>query len=217
MLASVGVSAVMGCYAVLREESGDTDTKLLLSALTVFGTSTITLACGVAWERDRLGPVPPLGIALGLIGFVLLLVAIWVEPESELLARGLATEISLALAATHASLIGIFGVGRRYVPLSTAAYLLIALLTAHTLGAIWSDTWTDGFWFWRLWGAGFVLLAAVSIMIPVLRRLEGAAGDEEWAGAPARFCPHCGAGLDPQGASICATCGARFEVRLAIP
>ena len=57
MLASVVVSALMGCYALLREDWGETEERLLLSTLSVFGTSMITLACGVAWERGRLdGP-----------------------------------------------------------------------------------------------------------------------------------------------------------------
>lgn len=217
MLASVAASALMGSYAVLSEDFGETEEKLLLSTLSVFGTSMIVLACGVAWERGRLGVVPPLGVALGLLGLVLLLVVIWAEPDtdSEVLSRGLLTEITLALAATHASLVGIFGVGRRYAVAPIAAYALNALLTTLSImWIVWEPDWGDAVWRW--YGTLFVLLIAVTIAIPVLRRLEGAADDEERAGAVARFCPVCGAALDPPGAAECAACGARFDVRITV-
>ena len=217
MLASVAASALMGSYAVLSEDFGETEGKLLLSTLSVFGTSMIVLACGVAWERRRLGVVPPAGIALGLLGLVLLLVVIWVEPDtdSDLLGRGLLTEITLALAATHASLVGIFGLTRRYAAAPIAAYTLNALLAATSILWIWLEPdWDDAFGRW--YGTLIVLLIAVTIAIPVLRRLQGAAGDEQREGAVARFCPVCGAALDPPGATECGSCGARFEVRITV-
>ena len=217
MLASVAASALMGSYAVLSEDFGETEGKLLLSTLSVFGTSMIVLACGVAWERRRLGVVPPAGIALGLIGLVLLLVVIWAEPDtdSDLLGRALLTEITLALAATHASLVGIFGLKRRYAVAPIAAYALNALLAATSILWLWFEPdWDDAFG--RRYGTLIVLLIAVTIAIPVLRRLQGAAADEEREGAVARFCPVCGAALDPPGATECATCGARFEVRVTV-
>ena len=218
MLASGAVSALMGCYAVLREDFGETEGKLLLSTLSVFGTSMITLACGVAWERERLSVVPPLGIALGLLGLVLLLGVIWTEPstDSDVLWRGLATEITLALAATHASLISIFGLRRRYRAVPLATYALNALLTATTLLWIWWEPdWDDAFG--RLYGALIVLVIAATIAIPVLRRLDGPVVEAERSDTPVRFCPICGAVLDPPGAAACEVCGATFEVRVTTP
>ena len=218
MLASVAVSALMGCYAVLREDFGETEQKLLLSTLSVFGTSMITLACGVAWERGRLGVVPPLGIALGLLGLVLLLVVIWAEPDtdSDVVWRGLSTEITLALAATHASLVSIFGLRRRYQAVPLATYALNALLTAATLvGIWWEDVWDDGFS--RAYGVLVVLVIAATIAIPVLRRLDGPELDAGRSEVLARFCPICGAGLDLPGGGACEVCGATFDVQVMTP
>ncbi len=218
MLTSLGASALMGSYAVLSEQFGETEEKLLLSTLSVFGTSMIVPACGVAWERRRLGVVPPLGIALGLIGLVLLLVVIWSKPDtdSEILSRGLLTEITLALAATHASLVGIFGLGHRYALAAVAAYVLNALLTATTILWIWWEPdWPDAFGRW--YGTLLVLLIATTIAIPLLRRLEGPTQGEAGQSTPARFCPGCGVALDPPGTDECAACGASFDVRLTGP
>lgn len=217
MLASVVVSALMGCYAVLREDWGKTEERLLLSTLSVFGTSMITLACGVAWERGRLSVVPPLGIALGLLGLVLLLAVIWTEPrtDSDLLWRGLWTEITLALAATHASLVSIFGLRPRYQAVPLAAYALNALLTALTLLWLWAEPdWGDEID--RLYAALIVLVIAVTIAIPVLRRLDGPELDPGRSEANPRFCPNCAVALEPPGARACEACGATFEVRVML-
>ena len=218
MLASVAASALMGSYAVLREDFGETETRLLLSTLTVFGASAITLACGLAWERGRLGVVPPLGVALGLVGLVLMLVLIWGDPDTDrpLLVKAVATEVTLALAATHASLVGVVGMGRRASPAVTAALGLNGVLTAMTIVPIWWESVGEADAYWRVYGSLFVLLVAVTIAIPVLRRLQGATEDEEREGPVARFCPVCGAALDPPGAAECAACGARFEVRVTV-
>lgn len=208
----------MGSYAVLREDFGETETRLLLSTLTVFGTSTITLACGLAWERRRLGLVPPLGIALGLVGLALVLALIWGDPDMDgpLLGRAVGTVVTLALAATHASLVGVVGTGGRGAPAAIAAYAFNATVTVMTIVAVWWDP-PEADAYWRLYGSLFVLLAAVTIAIPVLRRLEGATAEESHVEAPARFCPNCGAALDPPGEWACEVCGATFEVRLTTP
>ena len=218
MLASVAASALMGSYAVLREDFGETETRLLLSTLTIFGASAITLACGLAWERGRLGVVPPLGVGLGLVGLVLMLVLIWGDPDTDrpLLVKAVATEVTLAVAATHASLVGVVGMGRRASPAVSAALGLNGVLTAMTIVPIWWESVGEADAYWRVYGSLFVLLVAVTIAIPVLRRLQGATGDEERDGMVARFCPACGTALDPPGAAECATCGARFEVRITV-
>ncbi len=218
VLVSVAASALMGSYAVLSEDFGDAEARLLFSTLSVFGTSMIVLACGVAWERGRLGVVPPLGIALGVVGLVLLLVVIWAEPDTDndALGRGLLTEMTLALAATHASLVGIFGVGRRYASAPIAAYALNALLTATSILWIWWEPdWGDAFGRW--YGTLVVLLIATTIAIPVLRRLGGPEAAPPPEATLARFCPNCGTALEPPGAPGCASCGTSFEVRLTTP
>ena len=223
LLASLAVSALMGCVALFRAEFGEIEGKLLLSVFTVFGASATTLACGLAWERGRLGVVPPLGIALCLFGFLLLLFGIWVEPdiEDDWLWRAFFTEMTLAFAATHASLVAVFGMGRRHQAVFATAYGLNVFAVLLTLAALWAED-GPGDEFWRVYGAVFVLLIAVTIAIPVLRRLAGAPADEapegpgNGASVEARFCPNCAARLDPPGADSCTACGASFEVRLTV-
>jgi hypothetical protein len=213
VLASVAASALIAAFALLVGEFGQTQGKLLSSALSVTGASAIALACGFAWERRRLGVVPPLGIALGVAGFGLMIVAIWAEPDHEAWPKSIGTLLALAAAATHASVVSPFGLAHRFRLAFAAAYGLNVLLTALVVYALWTEQ--DDTVFWRVTGTVAILLLASTIAIPVLRRLgAGAPAAEAAAGAPARFCPGCGEPLASPGADSCAACGARFEVRL---
>ena len=185
------------------------------------GASAIAVACGFAWERGRLGVVPPAGVALGIVGFALLVVGIWTEPEGDPFQRAIGTPLALAVAATHASLVSPFGLARRFRAAFAAAYGLNALLTAVVVYAIWAEPDEGGFW--RFTGTVAILVAAATIAIPVLHRLgpaappakaaEAAEAVEAAAALEARYCPRCGAELERPGAGRCERCGAGFAVR----
>lgn len=223
LLASLGLSALIGIIAILGDEFGETQGRLVLTTLSAFGASAVTLSCGLAWERGRLGAVPLIGIVCGLIGFAVVFYAIWWQPdfESDFWWKTYFSEIMVAVAATHASLIGVAGMLRRNAWASYTAYGLNFLAACLTLVGIWAEVESGGFW--RFYGVVMVLLVANTIAVPVLRRLEGPPRDEaspelapspEPSGTPARFCPACGANLEHPGADVCLACGARFEVRI---
>ena len=214
-LGSVALSAVMGALALLVGEFGETQTRLLVSALSVSGASAIAVACGFAWERGRLGAVPPAGIALGIAGFGLLIVWMWTEPEGDAFLRAIGTLLAIAVAATHASVVSPFGLAPRFRGAFAAAYGLNVMLTALVVYAIWAEPDDGGYW--RLTGTMAILLTTATIAIPVLHRLGPAASPvEALAGAAtlqARYCPRCGTELERPAAGACARCGAGFAVR----
>ena len=226
LLASLAMSALMGIVALVGDDFGDTDANLLLTSFASFAAAAVALACGLAWERGHLGAVPPLGIALGLLGFAVVVYAIWWEPDFEydFWWKAYFTEILIAVAATHASLVAVSGTPyrRRWASLadygSLAAYGLNGLGVLLWLIAIWGEVESDGFG--RFFAAVMVLLFAVTIAVPVLRRLEGGAATVTAStSAPtlARFCPLCGSPLDPPGVDRCEACGAEFQVRITAP
>lgn len=215
LFASLAASALIGIAALASTDFGETEGRLLLTTFSFFGASAITLACGLAWERGRLGIVPVLGIVSGLAGLVLVLVGIWGDFEGDLWWKAFTSEIMVALAATHASLVAVFSAGQRFRWGTYAAYALAAVAVTLTLIAVWGDVSSDGFW--RFYGAVLVLLLALTIALPVLRRIAGPAMEWDRRSASARYCPACGIPLEPPGATSCGACGARFSVRIDIP
>ncbi len=215
LFASLAASALIGIAALASTDFGETEGKLLLTTFSFFGGSAITLACGFAWERGRLGIVPVLGMVSGLVGLVLVLVGIWGDFESDLWWKAFTSEIMVALAATHASLVAVFSAGQRFRGGTYAAYGLGAIAVALTLIAVWGGATNDGFW--RFYGAVMVLLLALTIALPVLRRIAGPAMDWDRQSASARYCPGCGTALEPPGMNSCDACGARFPGRIDVP
>ena len=220
LLASLAISALMGIAGVLGGDFGDTQAKLLFTAIGTFGVSAIVLSCGLAWERNHLGMVPPAGIVCGLVGFVVVVYAIWWQPDfdNDFWLKAYFTEIMVAVAATHASLVSVSGVLRRFRWAVYMAYGLNLLAIFLTLLAIWSEIGEDGFW--KFYGIVIVLLIAVTIAVPILRRLEDAPDD---ASPPkretlaARFCPSCGVRLRLLGDVSCTACGVQFQVFVKVP
>ena len=220
LLVSLAVSALMGIIALLSDDFDDTQEKLLLTAFSTFGVSAIMLSCGLAWERGLLGAVPPAGIFCGLVGCAIVLYAIWWQPdfENDFWLKAYFTEIMVAVAATHASLVSVSGVLRRFRWAVYMAYGLNLLAIFLTLLAIWSEIGEDGFW--KFYGIVIVLLIAVTIAVPILRRLEDAPDD---ASPPkretlaARFCPSCGVRLRLLGDVSCTACGVQFQVFVKVP
>jgi hypothetical protein len=219
VLASVAASAVIGCYVVIAGEFEDTEARLLATSLSVFAASTVTLVCGAAWERARLGVVPALGIALAVISLVLALVLIWggADAGDEWYWKVLSTISTPAVAAAHASFVAMFVLRGRFRLAPLAPYLMNTVVVTLALLATWWTDVADSEPLLRLYGTAFVLLIATTIALPILRRLEGRREDEERSPAPARFCPNCGERLDPAGATACPDCGAGFQVELALP
>ena len=219
MLASVAGSAVIGCYVAIGGDVDETEGRLLGSSLAVFGASTLSLICGAAWERGRLAFVPPLGIALAIVSLVLTLVLIWqgTSIENESYWKTLATISTPAVAAAHASFVAFFRLRGRYRLALVAAFALNTAVTTLALLAIWWEAVSDNEPLARMYGTVIVLLIATTIAIPVLRRLEGPAGEGESSEPVTRFCPNCGESLHPEGVSQCPACGASFQVQLTLP
>ena len=105
--ASVAVNAVLGIYALLAPNWGDTQTKILLTSLCVTGAVLLALANEPAWERRLLGPVPYAGATLGAAAFAMTIVAIWTETENETAGKALGSTFTIAVACTVASLVAL--------------------------------------------------------------------------------------------------------------
>jgi hypothetical protein len=135
--ASVAVNAVLGIYAVLAPDFGETQGKILGTSLCVTGAALLALACEPAWERRLLGSAPYLGTALGAVGFGLAIGGIWAEAESDTFLRVMASAFTIAVVCTVASLLVLSRPAPGHEWVFAATFGLLVLAGAAITVAIW--------------------------------------------------------------------------------
>jgi hypothetical protein len=211
--ASVAVNAAFAIAVLLAGDFGETEGKILFTSLSVSGASLLALACAAGRGRGRLGAAPSVGAVGAVVGFTVLVVAVWAEPEATWPGQIVGTLLTPSVAIALISLASLATLAPRFRWVFTAVAALTALLAAMLLSAIWGE-WEDE-WFWRLFGAVAVGLAAFAVVIPALVRISRS---ELAAAAPGggrvAYCPSCGGPVaaEPEAGTACPACGARFVV-----
>ena len=212
--ASVAVNAVLGIYALLAPNWGDTQTKILLTSLCVTGAVLLALANEPAWERRLLGPVPYAGATLGAAAFAMTIVAIWTETENETAGKALGSTFTIAVACTVASLVALVRLppGHEWVVRVTLG--LLAIGAAMLAVTFWFGDDPPEFYL-RTMGVVLIAFVAFAVTVPVLHWIDRGALAAAEAGAGAvRFCPHCGKKLAAEfGVQFeCGRCGRGFTI-----
>jgi len=214
VLASIAINAALGMYALLVPHFGHLQGQVLATSACVTGVGVLTFACLPALEQCALRVLPSAGIAASMFGFALLIVDVWVEPASGSFGKVVGTVFVVAGACVYASVLSLAHLVPRYSWAFRAAVVLASLFAAMIIGGLWDEPSTT--WFPRLLGVVAILLAAVTLAVPMLHRASGGEFEQALPRADVRFCPLCGQALPPRsgGETACASCGARFEVRV---
>jgi len=190
LIVSVGLSALLGIVALLSHDFGETQIKVLLSTLCVAGASILAMACSAVWERQRARSLALPGIGASIVGFLLLLVGIWIEAKGEAYWKSATTIVIGAAFAAHAALLFLANLADRYRWVRPATIGATALLAAVLIFLLWRDhAWDDA---WRLVGILAILGSAGTILTPVFQRMSRGQEAGGSTGAAALRCPHCG-------------------------
>lgn len=218
LLASIAVNAALGIVALVSGDFGELERDVLFTSLCVSGTGVLSLACLPALERGRLGLLPRVGIAASVVGFGLLIVSFWIDDLPESYLQATQTVLVPAVAVAWASLIGLAHLARRFRWVLAVAIALVLVLGGQVVGAVWGGGDSDAYG--RSVGVVAVLLAAFTLLVPILHRVSRAELGQQGAGeAGIRFCPGCGRPLVAPGmpgdALECARCGLGFSVTVS--
>jgi hypothetical protein len=173
--AAVGTLCLAALVAIgifLFGEFGETEARLLGTAVTVTGYSLTGLAATTALGR-RPTWLAPLGLGASVVGFVLMVALIWTTPDDGLLPRATMSALVLAVAIAHAALL----LPRRAdFPLPgavlratlAASAVLAAMLIVLILTAV-----EPGEFYFRLLGVAAVLVVLGTLLVPISRKVAG--------------------------------------------
>lgn len=223
VVGSVSISALLGIWALLAGDFGDTQWKILGTTASVTGASVLAMASTTAWGRRYIWWLAPLGAATGIAGFAVVVGGIWVEPSGNDAWWKLAlTLIVVAAAASYAALVAraaLVGALRWALWVSYAADALLALTI---IVVVWAEGGGDAAGRWI--GVLAIVLASSTVLLPVFHRMSGQrplAPAESGVALDAGFCPRCATPIaTPAGrddALCCPSCGARFRVEYLAP
>ncbi|QEF98382.1 hypothetical protein Mal15_24340 [Stieleria maiorica] len=170
LIGSVLLSALLGIVLVLRGNWGWLEIRVILTTVIFAVASVCGLACDVSRTPSGLNLFPKAGLALTAITTALLLLGIWVEVDSEAYWKTTTVLISIGVATVHVSLLSIAKLARRFrwVPFiaTQIIYGLAILVSMIIVFEINSDL------LWRFLAAHSIVVAAVSIVIPILHRIS---------------------------------------------
>ncbi len=228
-IASIVANAIIGIWALLSGDFGETQGKVLLTSMLTSAAMLSILVNMPAVRRRVLWPMPVVGAVSAAVGFALFIVLAWAEIETDEWMKLVGSLLVVAAAATLSSSLAIPSsqdVLRWLLPL---AHVLITVLALTLIYGMWFEPDSEAYA--RLVGVEAVLVAATTLVIPVLPRFAASrrrTAESQTAGptyAPERdgrtqairFCPSCGQPVaeNPMDAATpvqCANCGLRFTV-----
>jgi hypothetical protein len=212
-LISVGVFALLAVIALLGGEIGDTEWRIILSALLVTAAAMVALACAVPLHAGRLGMLPYAGIGASTAGFGMVILGMWSETSWDAALKVALSLVGIAVAIGGIGLLDAARVRSHHRWVVTAAQGITAFGAALLIASVWGEI--DNPVFWRLTGVVLVLAAAAAVMVPVLHRLADIPREQDAVHDRAvEACPLCGSTIHGPLASRleCPQCGESFRV-----
>jgi hypothetical protein len=173
LIASVGVSALIGIGVILLGDFGEFEVKVLLTALTVTVTSILGLACGAYFETGRGRLVPGAGILMALVSGVMWIYLVWHGiVHEDLFVKSLLSLTLLGAACSHISLLSLAQLDRRFMWSRYAVYFAVGSLTAYLLFLVWDVDAISNDVTGRIIGVLAIVVAALTLVTPVLHKLS---------------------------------------------
>lgn len=216
LLASIAINAVLGVWALLAGDFGETQGKVLATSFLVSAAMIVVLVNLPAVRRRYLWPVPLTAAMVGVAAIVWFTVLMWLEVDRVVPVKLGGSGLLLAGAGTLAGLMALVAPPPKLTAARAVHHGLMAVLVVLILVVMWTERGGD--LMARLIGVISVLTAAATLAIPVLSRVRELRTGPERSEGLVCFCPACGAALSPPArpgeSTVCPGCRARFEVVL---
>lgn len=220
LIVSVSLSALLGIFAIIRGNFGDFEARVILTTVTISAASICALAAGALWESRSARTFPALAVALALFAAALIIIGIWGRISTTAYWKFSVSVGVLAIACAQACLISLARLATRFAWTRTITMIAIFFLAALIIFAVYGEVKEEGYY--KAMGATAILVAALTIMMPIFHRLSRAdLIDSKVRSSPDQhlfptvLCPRCGMTQPNSYNQItCTSCGCRFVVTI---
>jgi hypothetical protein len=180
LIASVGLSALIGIGVLLFGNFGSIEVRVLFTTLTVTVTSIFGLACGAYLESGRGRYLPITGIALSIVAALMCFLIIWdILDDYEVFIKSFLTATMIAAACSYISLLSLARLDQRFSWTRIAAVVCIVLLCAILLYILWFEPQGDSDLIYRILGVLGILVASITVVTPILHKLSSTDDESE--------------------------------------
>jgi hypothetical protein len=187
-IASIVATTLVGLYVIaIPSQDWEYEIKVLLTTATIAGASICGLACGGCMTRGR-RVLPTIGLVLSVASAALAMFGIWAAPWNgpsnwdfwEVYWKCTAVVIFYAIACAHLSMLLMARLDGMYRwAYLVAYYLILGLATVLSFGVALEFFEQEGYW--RLTGALSILVAAITLLVPVFHWLSHKAAEAQEA------------------------------------
>lgn len=221
LIISVALSAAFGIVAIISGNFGDFEGRVILTTITISAASICALAAGALWESRKARTLPGIAVALAIFSAAIIIIGVWGRISEEEYWRFVATIGVLAIATAQACLLSLAVLAPRFAWTRILAFLAITCLASLIIFVIYGEPSGDAIF--KAIGATAILVAALTIMMPIFHRLSRGdlappqstriASDQHLF--PTVLCPRCGMTQPNSFTQItCTSCGCRFVVTI---
>ncbi|MDA1348789.1 MAG: hypothetical protein O3A47_07975 [Chloroflexi bacterium] len=221
LIGTIGLSAALGIYALLRQDLDEWSGKTLGTTLFVSATSLLIMLNAASLEKRSFGYllISFVGLLAALAALPVFLYALWLEVDEDQLWKSAVSLEVISVFAGHSSLLSLRRPSTRYRSLLPIATSIGGALAALVIWMIWAEEFESKQW--RAAGVLSILLLSVTIVTPILSRLAAMDEHGKSGGKPVRtgpdgvhHCPNCGRAVRASGGKgRCTECGAGFAVK----
>ena len=188
LIASVVTSSLIGIGVLLFGNFGLIEVRVLMTTMVITIVSVLGLACGAYIEIRGGRELPYAGILFSVIAGLMSFFIIWnILDEDEVFIKIFLTVTLLATACSHLSLLALARLDRRFSWTRISAVICVALLCAILLFILWFEPTGESDLIYRTLGVLGILLAAITVVTPVLHKLSSDKSDVEKIDAEIRM------------------------------
>lgn len=165
----LSLTAVAAIGSLLIGQFGETQMKVLVTAVSITAGSICAMSCAGFLERKGAKAVGYVGILAAGAAVLMVIVGLWGEINNEHYWKITATAIVIAVAFAHGCLLRLPNLAAGHRWLRPVSVILIALLGGQIITAFWGEIKEEGYY--RAMAVLAVLVALVTLLIPISSKL----------------------------------------------
>lgn len=166
----LGLTGVVAIIFVLSGEFGELQWKILATTFTISAASICSMSCAAFIEKRKSLKLGLSGIALSILGAVLIIAGMWPEIDSDAYWRATFSVVVLAATFAHVFLLNLCDLDAKQKWVQLFSTVTIGILSLLIVAAILCEIDNEGYF--RVLAVVSIVAVLETLIIPILMKLR---------------------------------------------